>query len=95
MSVGTLAEAEMDPDKYDKADANVSEADRRKIKNIDQPKGINRKWLVPNFFTCVQQSWTTLAGVSPVMVIANEPCSYTRCVVVIQGASNHADRNIK
>ena len=42
MSVGTLAEAEMDPDKYDKADANVSEADRRKIKNIDQPKGINR-----------------------------------------------------
>ena len=49
MSVGTLAEAEMDPDKYDKADANVSEADRRKIKNIDQPKGINRKWLVPIF----------------------------------------------
>ena len=47
MSVGTLAEAEMDPDKYDKADANVSEADRRKIKNIDQPKGLNRKWLVP------------------------------------------------
>ena len=30
MSVGTLAEAEMDPDKYDKADANVSEADREK-----------------------------------------------------------------
>ena len=49
MSVGTLAEAEMDPDKYDKADANVSEADRRKIKNIDQPQGINRKWLVPIF----------------------------------------------
>ena len=49
MSVGTLAEAELDPDKYDKADANVSEADRRKIKNIDQPKGINRKWLVPIF----------------------------------------------
>ena len=49
MSVGTLAEAEMDPDKYDTADANVSEADRRKIKNIDQPKGINRKWLVPIF----------------------------------------------
>ena len=49
MSVGTLAEVEMDPDKYDKADANVSEADRRKIKNIDQPKGINRKWLVPIF----------------------------------------------
>ena len=49
MSVGTLAEEEMDPDKYDKADANVSEADRRKIKNIDQPKGINRKWLVPIF----------------------------------------------
>lgn len=40
MSVGTLAEAEMDPDKYDKADANVSEADRRKIKNIDQPKAL-------------------------------------------------------
>ena len=27
------------------------------------------------FFTCVQQSWTTLAGVSPVTVIASEPCS--------------------
>ena len=26
-------------------------------------------------FTCVQQSWTTLAGVSPVTVIAGEPCS--------------------
>lgn len=25
--------------------------------------------------TCVQQSWTTLAGVSPVTVIASEPCS--------------------
>ena len=27
------------------------------------------------FFVCVQQSWTTLAGVSPVTVIASEPCS--------------------
>ena len=27
------------------------------------------------FFACVQQSWTTLAGVSPVTVIASEPCS--------------------
>ena len=26
-------------------------------------------------FPCVQQSWTTLAGVSPVTVIASEPCS--------------------
>ena len=26
-------------------------------------------------FVCVQQSWTTLAGVSPVTVIASEPCS--------------------
>ena len=26
-------------------------------------------------FACVQQSWTTLAGVSPVTVIASEPCS--------------------
>lgn len=58
MSVGTLAEAEMDPDKYDKADANVSEADRRKIKNIDQPKGINRKWLVPIFFAFFQNHLT-------------------------------------
>ena len=24
---------------------------------------------------CVQRSWTTLAGVSPVTVIASEPCS--------------------
>jgi hypothetical protein len=56
---------------------------------------------------CVQRSWTTLAGVSPVTVIASEPCSQTRCVAVMQGAkrvgkvtsmrsaSNHADRNIK
>ena len=29
----------------------------------------------PCYFTCVQQSWTTLAGVSPVTVIASEPCS--------------------
>ena len=27
------------------------------------------------FFACVQQSWTTLAGASPVAVIASEPCS--------------------
>ena len=26
-------------------------------------------------FACVQQSWTTLAGASPVAVIASEPCS--------------------
>ena len=30
---------------------------------------------VSSFFVCVQQSWTTLAGVSPVTVIASEPCS--------------------
>ena len=35
---------------------------------------------------CVQQSWTTLAGASPVTVIASEPCSETRCVAVMQGA---------
>ena len=28
-----------------------------------------------SFTLCVQQSWTTLAGVSPVTVIASEPCS--------------------
>ena len=30
-----------------------------------------------SFFSlqCVQRSWTTLAGVSPVTVIASEPCS--------------------
>lgn len=27
------------------------------------------------FMLCVQRSWTTLAGVSPVTVIASEPCS--------------------
>ena len=27
------------------------------------------------FFWCVQQSWTTLAGASPVTVIASELCS--------------------
>jgi hypothetical protein len=31
--------------------------------------------LSPFYFACVQQSWTTLAGVSPVTVIASEPCS--------------------
>ena len=39
------------------------------------PKGINRKKLVPFVLLCVQRSWTTLAGVSPVTVIASEPCS--------------------
>ena len=29
----------------------------------------------PFYVACVQQSWTTLAGVSPVTVIASEPCS--------------------
>ncbi|MDD4372270.1 MAG: hypothetical protein PHD56_14600, partial [Anaerostipes sp.] len=38
------------------------------------------------FALCVQQSWTTLAGVSPVAVITSEPCSQTRCVAVMQGA---------
>ena len=27
------------------------------------------------FILCVQRSWTTLAGESPVTVIASEPCS--------------------
>ena len=27
------------------------------------------------YVQCVQRSWTTLAGVSPVTVIASEPCS--------------------
>ena len=27
------------------------------------------------FMWCVQQRWTTLAGASPVTVIASEPCS--------------------
>ena len=29
----------------------------------------------PYFLWCVQQSWTTLTGGSPVTVIASEPCS--------------------
>ncbi len=29
----------------------------------------------PFLLPCVQRSWTTLAGVSPVTVIASEPCS--------------------
>ena len=28
-----------------------------------------------SFTLCVQRSWTALAGVSPVTVIASEPCS--------------------
>ena len=28
-----------------------------------------------SFTLCVQRSWTTLAGVSPVTVIVSEPCS--------------------
>ena len=39
------------------------------------PKGINRKKVNAFCFACVQQSWTTLAGVSPVTVIASEPRS--------------------
>lgn len=39
----------------------------------------------PSFMAC-QQSWITLAGVSPVTVIASEPCSETWCVAVMQGA---------
>ena len=31
--------------------------------------------LVPAVMSCVQRSWTTLAGVSSVTVIASEPCS--------------------
>ena len=34
-----------------------------------------KKSLEAYFLPCVQRSWTTLAGVSPVTVIASEPCS--------------------
>ena len=33
-----------------------------------------QKWIA-FLMSCVQRSWTTLAGVSPVTVIASEPCS--------------------
>lgn len=68
---------------------------------------VSLTWRHAFWYQCVQQSWTTLAGASPVTVIASEPCSQTRCVAVMQGAkrvgkvaslrgaSNHADRNIK
>ena len=45
-------------------------------------EGVNGVWLTAAmyigmlyFMPCVQRSWTTLAGVSPVTVIASEPCS--------------------
>jgi len=37
-------------------------------------------------FMCVQRSWTTLAGGSPVPVIASELGSQSQCVAVMQGA---------
>lgn len=40
-------------------------------------------WGAAFYFVCVQRSWTTLTGVSPVVVIASEPCSQTRCVTVM------------
>ncbi|MDF2544317.1 MAG: hypothetical protein K0S47_4035 [Herbinix sp.] len=44
---------------------------------------------------CVQRSWTTLAGVSPVTVIASEPCSQTRCVAVMQGAKRVGPKRVQ
>ena len=43
----------------------------------DKPEqnGMGMPFCFGLFFACVQQSWTTLAGVSPVTVIASEPCS--------------------
>lgn len=37
--------------------------------------GIKLRHVLSFFTLCVQRSWTTLAGVSPVTVIASEPCS--------------------
>ena len=34
-----------------------------------------QKRMRPFSMPCVQRSWTTLAGASPVTVIASEPCS--------------------
>ena len=39
---------------------------------VDMKEGCER---LSFLFACVQQSWTTLAGVSPVTVIASEPGS--------------------
>ena len=51
----------------------------------DKPQRVLSPWLTKeiifvctvflSFTLCVQRSWTTLAGVSPVTVIASEPCS--------------------
>lgn len=51
----------------------------KEIQNVTQEVLENKraagKISCPFCVSCVQQSWTTLAGVSPVTVIASEPCS--------------------
>ena len=39
------------------------------------PAMLSGEYLHAVIMSCVQRSWTTLAGVSPVTVIASEPCS--------------------
>ena len=49
--------------------------DRSRVVTIIQGMKKARPDMDIFFDMCVQQSWTTLAGVSPVTVIASEPCS--------------------
>lgn len=54
---------------------------------IKEQKGRPSKTLITHFFMrCVQRRWATLAGASPVTLIASEPCRHTQCVAVMQGA---------
>ena len=48
-----------------------------KEKSVSEASAYNRCGYGSGAFLmlCVQRSWTTLAGVSPVTVIASEPCS--------------------
>ena len=47
----------------------------KKCKNKPPPYRQERRQGGGFFMLCVQRSWTILAGVSPVTVIASEPCS--------------------
>ena len=48
----------------------------REIFNLNEKWAFSKEAIKPPVaMPCVQRSWTTLAGVSPVTVIASEPCS--------------------
>ena len=58
-----------------KADINVRECEAGMIMASRPFYDFGSK-VVGYYIMCVQRIWTTLAGESPVTVIASEPCSY-------------------